>query len=55
VVYPSRRHLSAKVRALVEFLEKKYGPAPYWDGWPKDYSQSGVSVCGKEGTGTATM
>lgn len=32
-VYPSRRHLSAKVRALVEFLEKKYGSAPYWDDW----------------------
>jgi DNA-binding transcriptional LysR family regulator len=32
-VYPSRKHLSAKVRAFVEFLAAKYGPAPYWDEW----------------------
>jgi DNA-binding transcriptional LysR family regulator len=32
-VYPSRRHLSAKVRAFVDFLARKYGPEPYWDGW----------------------
>ncbi len=32
-VYPSRRHLSAKVRAFVEFLAQKYGPKPYWDQW----------------------
>ena len=52
-VYPSRRHLSAKVRAPVEFLEKKYGPAPYWDDWLKDYSQPALSACADEGTGTA--
>ncbi|MGH8698228.1 MAG: LysR substrate-binding domain-containing protein, partial [Burkholderiales bacterium] len=32
-VYPSRKHLSAKVKAFVEFLAAKYGPAPYWDEW----------------------
>jgi DNA-binding transcriptional LysR family regulator len=32
-VYPSRKHLSAKVRAFVEFLASKYGPVPYWDEW----------------------
>ncbi len=32
-VYPSRRHLSAKVRAFVDFLGHKYGPEPYWDRW----------------------
>jgi DNA-binding transcriptional LysR family regulator len=32
-VYPSRRHLSAKVRAFVAFLAEKYGPIPYWDTW----------------------
>jgi DNA-binding transcriptional LysR family regulator len=32
-VYASRRHLSAKVRAFVDFLGHKYGPEPYWDRW----------------------
>ncbi len=32
-VYPSRKHLPAKVRAFAEFLADKYGPAPYWDEW----------------------
>ena len=36
-VFPSRKHLSAKVRALVEFLESKYGPTPYWDDWLETY------------------
>ena len=31
VVYPSRRHLSAKVRALVEFLAAAIGDPPPWD------------------------
>ena len=30
-VYPSTRHLSAKVRALVDFLAARFGPEPYWD------------------------
>jgi DNA-binding transcriptional LysR family regulator len=38
-VYPSRRHLSAKVRALVDFLGRKYGPDPYWDQWRKSLGQ----------------
>lgn len=29
-VYPSNRHLSPKVRALVDFLVEIYGPRPYW-------------------------
>lgn len=29
--YPSRRHLSAKVRAFVDFLADYIGPEPYWD------------------------
>ena len=29
-VYPSSRHLSPKVRALVDFLVKTYGSKPYW-------------------------
>jgi DNA-binding transcriptional LysR family regulator len=30
-VYPHRRHLSAKVRAFVDFLGERFGPEPYWD------------------------
>lgn len=30
-VYPHRRHLSAKVRAFVDFLAGRFGPEPYWD------------------------
>jgi DNA-binding transcriptional LysR family regulator len=41
-VYPSRRHLSAKVRAFVEFLAQKYGPEPYWDRW--------ITTLGQEAT-----
>jgi len=42
-VYPSRKHLSAKVRALVEFLETKYGPTPYWDNWLDGYPSAAAS------------
>jgi len=31
IVYPHNRHLSAKVRAYVDFMAKRCGPAPYWD------------------------
>ncbi|HEU0153171.1 MAG TPA: LysR family transcriptional regulator [Arenimonas sp.] len=30
-IYPSRRHLSAKVRVFVDFLLEKYGDYPVWD------------------------
>ena len=30
-VYPPGRHLSAKVRAFIDFLADRYGPQPYWD------------------------
>ncbi len=30
-VYPHRRHLTAKVRAFVDFLVDRFGPEPYWD------------------------
>ena len=30
-VYPHTRHLSAKVRAFVDFLAGRFGPEPYWD------------------------
>jgi DNA-binding transcriptional LysR family regulator len=30
-VYPTRRHLSGKVRSLVEFLAERLGPVPPWE------------------------
>lgn len=33
-VYPHNRHVSAKVRAFVDFLVERFGPAPYWDSPP---------------------
>ena len=30
-VYPHNRHLSAKVRAFVDFLAQQFGPEPPWD------------------------
>jgi DNA-binding transcriptional LysR family regulator len=30
-LYPSHRHLSAKVRYFVELLTKRFGDRPYWD------------------------
>lgn len=30
-VYPSRRHLSAKVRAMIDFLSAEFGDAPSWE------------------------
>ena len=35
-VYPHRRHLSARVRAFVDFLATRFGEAPYWDTWSND-------------------
>lgn len=32
-VYPSRRHLSAKVRALVDYMVGQLGDPPAWDAW----------------------
>ncbi|MEJ2590595.1 MAG: LysR family transcriptional regulator [Candidatus Thiodiazotropha sp.] len=31
VVYPSRRFVPTRVRALVEFLQQQFGDRPYWD------------------------
>jgi DNA-binding transcriptional LysR family regulator len=32
-VYPHSRHLSPKVRALIDFLAESLGPEPEWDGF----------------------
>ena len=30
-IYPTRRHLSPKVRAFVDFLVEKFTPVPPWE------------------------
>src|SRR6266446_1761806 len=32
-LYPHNRHLSAKVRAFVDFLASRFGQEPPWDSW----------------------
>jgi DNA-binding transcriptional LysR family regulator len=32
-LYPHNRHLSAKVRAFVDFLAARFGREPPWDSW----------------------
>lgn len=32
-VYPHRKHLSAKVRTFVDFLNERFSPKPYWEDW----------------------
>jgi DNA-binding transcriptional LysR family regulator len=32
-LYPHNRHLSAKVRAFVDFLAARFGQEPPWDSW----------------------
>jgi len=44
-VYPSRKHLSAKVKAFVDFLAEKYGPEPYWDAWLRAQPAPGRDAC----------
>lgn len=38
-VYPSRRHLAARVRVFVDFLIAAWGDPPPWDAWLKDYPE----------------
>jgi DNA-binding transcriptional LysR family regulator len=30
-VYLANRHVSAKVRAFIDYLLERFGPEPYWD------------------------
>lgn len=44
-VYPSRKHLSAKVKAFVDFLAGKYAPDPYWDDWLRALPAPSKDAC----------
>ena len=49
-IYASRKNLSAKVRAFVQFFEQKFGPEPYWDNWLKNLPTPSRSACGDDDT-----
>lgn len=40
-LYPHRHHLSAKVRAFVDFLVERFGHDPGWDDWRHDVTPRG--------------
>lgn len=40
-VYPSRRHLSAKIRSFIDFLQANMSDPPAWDRWMKDQPPQG--------------
>lgn len=44
-VYPSRKHLSAKVKAFIDFLAEKFGPEPYWDEWVRSLPAPTKDAC----------
>jgi DNA-binding transcriptional LysR family regulator len=52
-LYPHNRHLSAKVRAFVDFLVGRFGREPPWDNWRQVHAgQSAVSaVTSRSGPG----
>ncbi len=47
-VYPSRKHLSAKVKAFVDFLVARYGAAPYWDEWLRGLPPPTKDACAND-------
>jgi DNA-binding transcriptional LysR family regulator len=45
-LYPHNRHLSAKVRAFVDFLVARFGQEPPWDNWRRNLSEQSRSSPG---------
>jgi|CXWL01.1.fsa_nt_gi DNA-binding transcriptional LysR family regulator len=43
-IYPQTRHLSQRVRALVDFLVKRFEGTPYWDVCLQDEKKTGDNV-----------
>jgi DNA-binding transcriptional LysR family regulator len=48
-VYPSRKHLAAKVKAFIDFLTERYGAEPYWDEWLKALPAPSKNACAVSG------
>lgn len=49
-IYPSRKHLTAKVKAFIDFLGDRYGAEPYWDEWLKALPPASKNACATSGT-----
>src|SRR5260221_583930 len=45
-LYPHNRHLSAKVRAFVDFLVARFGQEPPWDNWRRNPNEQAHSSPG---------
>lgn len=48
-VYPSRKHLTAKVKSFIDFLSERYGGEPYWDEWLKALPEPSKNACAAAG------
>jgi len=48
-VYPSRKHLTAKVKTFIDFLTERFGTDPYWDEWLKALPPPSKSACADTG------
>jgi len=48
-VYPSRKHLTAKVKTFIDFLSERYGSEPYWDEWLKALPEPSKNACAAAG------
>jgi DNA-binding transcriptional LysR family regulator len=48
-LYPSRKHLTAKVKAFIDFLAERYGTDPYWDEWLKALPAPWKNACAVSG------
>ena len=40
VVYPSTRHVTAKVRRFIDMLESAFGEEPPWDNWLRNREET---------------
>lgn len=50
-LYPSRKHLTAKVKSFVDFLSARYGSEPYWDEWLKALPAPSKNACAESRAG----
>jgi DNA-binding transcriptional LysR family regulator len=46
-VYPENRHVSPKVRALIDYLAEELGPEPTWDAYETPARRSGAPGVGR--------
>jgi DNA-binding transcriptional LysR family regulator len=53
-VYPAHRLVPPKVRAFLDFAQKRFGKPPYWDpDWTGDQPRPSYEIAGEDGTEAA--